>query len=79
MTKHKFVETIVGNEILNELLGVIFSCKTCFKCKLSVIKRYENGAYFYYIAGKFIQCGWLGRMNLENTSCEEIIIKNIIE
>lgn len=55
-------------------------CRRCEKCQLIVgkLKTYKNGMDFFFLNDEevFSYCNYLSELNL---SCEEMIIKNIIE
>lgn len=80
LTTHNFIDTKPTIVILRCILNTCYSCKICTLCNLTVINRYNEGAEWYFLNDILLN----NTMNsdaiyISRTSCEEMIIKSIIE
>ena len=71
---HEFINSIPTLYMKGVCANIIISCNTCIKCNLTVITRYNGGISWYFIDNNCFDVKLV-----EKFSCEEIIIKNIIE
>lgn len=76
---HEFIDFDPPIIIKKNFIGkILFSCKICETCNLTIIKRYEYGYNYYFINDKMVFNDATKDFE-KRFSCDEIIIKNIIE